>query len=251
MATVLAALLVVVGVLGAALSGPLSLESRSGPEPTFTPPPGPTITTTVTPPPSEDYLDDPTPPTGLVWLVRAVQTLVVLAILTGVALLLRRALRGWRLDRAEDPGDDVEPGDEAGDELSDTAVEVLREGVRAATRALEDDVPPGDAVIGAWVAVETAAARTGVVRDRAETASEFAVRVLGATRADPTATRELLTLYLAARFGAHGVDVDDVGRARDLLAVVGRGLVPRADGAADPDPEPGTGPTPHDDGGTP
>ncbi|MBD7917916.1 DUF4129 domain-containing protein [Cellulomonas sp. Sa3CUA2] len=249
MATVLAALLVVVGVLGAALSGPLSLEARSGPDPTWSPPPGPTITSSVTPPPSDDYLDDPTPPAGLVWLVRAVQTLVVLAILTGIALLLRRALRGWRLDHAEDPGDDVEPGDEAGDELSDTAVEVLREGVRAATRALEDDVPPGDAVIGAWVAVETAAARTGVVRDRAETASEFAVRVLGATRADPAATRELLALYLAARFGAQGVDADDVGLARDLLAVVARGLVPRADDAADP--EPGPDPDRHDDGPTP
>lgn len=229
-AVVLAALLVVVGVLAAALSGPVSLEARSGDDPTWTPPPAPSVTVSVTLPPSDGEAEEPPPvPAWIVWLVRAVQVLVVLAVLTALALLLRHATRGWRLDRDDVPEDRVPPGDEAGDELSDTAVAALREGVREATRALEDDVPPGDAVIGAWVAVETAAARTGVVRDRAQTASEFAVRVLDATRADPAATRELLALYLAARFGARGVDADDVRRARDLLTVVGQGLVPRPD----------------------
>ncbi|UZN03147.1 DUF4129 domain-containing protein [Cellulomonas sp. S1-8] len=230
MATVLAALLVVVGVLAAALGGPLSLEARDRDEPTWTvtTPPVPTMADTVTPTPRSDG-EPPSLPFSVAWLVRVVQFLVVLAVLTALALLLRHATRGWRLDRREDDEDDIAPGDDAGDELSDTAVAALRDGVREATRALEDDVPPGDAVIGAWVAVETAAARTGVVRDRAQTASEFAVRVLDATRADPAATRELLALYLAARFGAQGVDVDDVRRARDLLRVVGQGLVPRAD----------------------
>ncbi|MBF0688343.1 MAG: DUF4129 domain-containing protein [Cellulomonas sp.] len=234
-ATVLAALLVVVGVLAAALSGPVSLEARPDDGPTWTPPPAPTVTTTATLPPSEDGPGEvPPTPRWAVWLVWVVQALVVLAVLTALALLLRHAARGWRGVRGDDGEDDVPPGDETGDELSDTAVAVLREGVRAATRALEDDVPPGDAVIGAWVAVETAAARTGVVRDPAETASEFAVRVLGATRADPSATRELLALYLGARFSARGVDADDVRLARELLTVVGEGLVPRADDGSAP-----------------
>ena len=230
-ATALAALLVVVAVLAAALSGPLSLEARTGGvDATFSPPPVPTDS--VTPPPAEDPLEaPPEPPAWASWLVRAVQAIVLLALLAGVALLLRRAARGWRLDRADDEDEHVEPGEDAGDELSATAFAALQDGVRAATRALEDDVPPGDAVIGAWVAVETAAARTGVVRERAQTASEFAVRVLDATRADPAATRELLALYLAARFGSQGVDEDDVRRARDLLAVVGEGLVAPADDA--------------------
>ncbi|UUI71609.1 DUF4129 domain-containing protein [Cellulomonas xiejunii] len=234
-ATVLAALLVVVGVLAAALSGPVSLEARPDDLPTWTAPPAPTITTSQTVPPSEGEPGELPPiPPWAVWLVRVVQVLVVLAVLTALALLLRHAARGWRGDRRDDREDDVPPGDETGDELSDTAVAVLREGVRAATRALEDDVPPGDAVIAAWVAVERAAARTGVVRDPAETASELAVRVLGATRADPSATRELLALYLGARFGTRGVDADDVRLARDLLTVVAHGLVPRTDaGAAD------------------
>ncbi|GIG41627.1 DUF4129 domain-containing protein [Cellulomonas phragmiteti] len=226
-ATALAALLVVVGVLAAALSGPLTLEARPRVEPTWTPPVATDVPTSTPAPAAQDLGEAPPTPAWAQWLVRAVQALVVLAALTALALLLRYVTRGWRWDRPDPDADDVPPGDDAGEELGDTAVAVLREGVQEATRALEDDVPPGDAVIGAWLAVETAAARTGVVRDRAQTASEFAVQVLDATRADPAATRELLRLYLAARFGTHGVAVDDVRRARDLLGVVGQGLVPR------------------------
>ncbi|ADG76292.1 hypothetical protein Cfla_3415 [Cellulomonas flavigena DSM 20109] len=228
LATVLAALLVVVGVLAAALSGPLSLEARP-----YQPPMATEIPTVFpsaeSPPPAFEDIEAPPPAEWAQWFVRVVQVLGALLVLTALVLLLRHARRGWRFDRPDDLDEDGDPGDDTGEQLSDTAVAALREGVQEATRALEDDVPPGDAVIGAWVAVETAAARTGVVRDRAETASEFAVRVLDATRADPAATRELLRLYLAARFGAHGVDAADVRRARDLLRVVGQGLVARAD----------------------
>lgn len=249
-ATALAALLVVVGVLAAALTGPVALQARPQTVPTWTAP-EPTVDATPTPPPPRGPAEEaPAPPAWFMWLVRAVQVLVVVAVLAVLALLLRYATRGWRRDR---PGggedDDTAPGDETGEELSDTAVAALRAGVEAATRALEDDVPPGDAVIGAWVAVETAAARTGVVRERAQTASEFAVRVLDATRADPAATRALLALYLAARFGTHGVDAEDVRRARDLLAVVAQGLVPRTD--EDVDDEPDDGPGTAGDGRTP
>ena len=64
-------------------------------------------------------------------------------------------------------------------------------------------MPPGDAVIAAWVALEASAERSGLVRDRAQTATEFTVEVLDATRADPGATRALLDLYLAARYSEH------------------------------------------------
>ncbi|MCC2333687.1 DUF4129 domain-containing protein [Cellulomonas wangsupingiae] len=240
-ATALAAVLVVVGVLAAALVGPLSLQGTPDvpvvmPELTELP-----VLPSDTPP-SEQTADQepPTTPWWAVWVVRVVQVLAVALLGLALFLLLRHAARGWRFDRGTDDEDDVPPGDGESSELSVTAVAALREGVAAATRALDEDVPPGDAVIGAWVAVETAAARTGVERDRAQTASEFAVDVLGATRADPAATRELLGLYLEARFGAHPVTVDDVRRARDLLAVVARGLVPRdeQDGPATQEPAP-------------
>ncbi len=233
--TALAALLLVVGVLAAALSGPLTLEGRPAEAP-----PTPTSMPTV-PEISESALPDDVLgqlPASYGWVSDVARLLQVLAAVAGLAVLvlvLRYMSRGWRLDQAADDEEEPSPGDEAGDELADTAVAALREGVRQAQRAIQDDVPPGDAVIGAWVAVETAAARTGVVRDPAETASELAVRVLGATRADPAATRELLRLYLAARYGAHGVGPDDVRRAADLLEVVGQGLVPRTEPDATPD----------------
>ena len=238
-ATALAAVLVVVGVLAAALVGPLSLQAEPGESysaPVLTEPP---VTQSVTPPAEEPAdQEPPTTPEWAAWVVRAVQVLVVALLGIALFLLLRHAARGWRFDRGAEDEDDVPPGDGESSELSATAVAALREGVAAATRALDEDVPPGDAVIGAWVAVETAAARTGVERDRAQTASEFAVDVLGATRADPAATRELLGLYLEARFGAHPVTVDDVRRARDLLAVVARGLVPRDEDGPATTPEP-------------
>ncbi|SFJ61141.1 DUF4129 domain-containing protein [Cellulomonas sp. KH9] len=233
--TALSALLVVLAVLAAAVGGPLSLAGRGGEVPVPTDTPSVEVVT-ASPAPRPPDLDDVT--TTFEWvdgIVRALQVLAALAGVVVLVLVVRYLARGWRLDRPAGDEDDAPAGDETDDELSDTAVAALREGVRAASRALEDDVPPGDAVIGAWVAVETAAARTGVVRDPAETAGELTVRVLGATRADPTATRALLRLYLSARYGTHGVDADDVRRARDLLTVVGQGLVPREDGAGEDD----------------
>lgn len=222
-ATALAAALVVVGVLAAALSGPLSLEGRPRAEPTWTPVAATAFPTASASPTPTVWDEIPEPPAWFDVLARTLLALGGLVVLAVLGLLLRYATRGWRLDHPEP--DDVPPGDDTGEELTGRAVAALREGVHAATRALDDDVPPGDAVIGAWVAVETAAGRTGVVRERAETASEYAVRVLGATRADPDATRALLALYLAARFSTHGTTPDDVRRARDLLDVVAAGLV--------------------------
>lgn len=243
-ATALAAVLVVVGVLAAAVSGPVSLHARTSDEPTWTMP-AETYAATASPLPTPEPMGEP--PTLPDWVQGLLEVLQWLAVVVGLLLisfLVRYLSRGWRVDEPGTADDDVAPGDEAGDEIDDTGVAALRAGVRQAEHALEDDVPPGDAVIGAWVAVETAAARTGVVRSRTQTTSEFTVRVLGATRADPAATRELLELYLAARFGAQGVDAADVERARELLGVVGRGLVARAGhgDAGDATDVDGTGP---------
>ncbi|WP_046529546.1 DUF4129 domain-containing protein [Cellulomonas sp. FA1] len=238
--TALAALLVVVGVLGAALSGPLDLQARrvDVPVATFTPPPPPEVT--EAPELADGTQETPEPPAWLPWLLRAVQAVALLAVVTVLVLVGRQLARGWRFDRRDDE-DDEPLGDGETGELTESGVAALREGVATATRALEEDVPPGDAVVAAWVAVETAAARTGVERDRAQTASEFAVAVLGATRADPAATRALLGLYLAARFGSHPVTSDDVPRARDLLETVAQGLVLRGDGAGRPGGAGGSG----------
>lgn len=223
--TTLAAALVVLAVLAAALAGPVRLTADPVPPlemPTFSaapqlPPP--------TAPPRPVDEDVPAPPGWLGDVVDAVLVLLAVAALVLAARwLLRR--RWWVRDDA--PGDDDLDGAEA--DVDDAhVVAAMRAGVASAGRALDDDLPPGDAVVAAWVAVEEAAASTGVVRDRAQTATEFTVDVLDGTRADPAATRGLLDLYLAARFSAHAVTAADVARARALLATVADGLAQRAD----------------------
>ncbi|MDM7830015.1 DUF4129 domain-containing protein [Cellulomonas edaphi] len=105
------------------------------------------------------------------------------------------------------------------------AMPALRDAIVEATRLLDDaEVPPGDAVVAAWVALEEAAARSEVVRDRAETATEFTVDVLGSTMADPAATRRLLGLYLQARYSEHAVTGDEVAAAREALVVLADGV---------------------------
>ena len=230
--TAVAALLVVVGVLAAALGSPLTLAARYDDPLDVRPLPVPTFAVTPTPEPSAEAL--PEPPGVPAGVVTVIQVLAVLGMLALTAIVLRFMARGWRFDRGRRAETDALPGDEGGEGMPDAAVAALREGVRAAVHALDEDVPPGDAVISAWVRVEEAAAATGVVRDRAQTATEFTLDVLDATAADPAATRELLGLYLAARFGAHPVTAGDVRRARELLEVVARGLVRRAPAGDDP-----------------
>ena len=103
---------------------------------------------------------------------------------SAVALLVRR-VRALRERRAPYEVDAAAPDVELAGDVLDGATPALREGVRRAAQVLEDEVPPGDAVIAAWVALEASAERSGLVRDRAQTATEFTVEVLDATRADP------------------------------------------------------------------
>lgn len=225
--------LVVLAVLGAALAGPLDLRTvgrdGTGPDLRATAPPvsqPPLPTSSVQGPPPVPGATEIAP-----WILVVVGLVVVGLLVAALVAALRRLVESRG---ATPPEDDrvVAPGEDPGGSVDDEALAVLREGVRAATRELDDDVPPGDAVVAAWVAVERAAAATGVERDRAQTATELALAVLGATRADPGSTRELLGLYLAARYGAEPVSGPDVARARALLAVVAQGLAARQDAPA-------------------
>ncbi len=105
-------------------------------------------------------------------------------------------------------------------------LDVLREGARAAAEHLRGTASPADAVIAAWVALEEAAARSGVVREPSATATEFTLHVLDRTRADPVDVRTLLALYLRARFDDRpllAADVQDAARsARALVDSVTR-----------------------------
>ncbi|WP_315098293.1 DUF4129 domain-containing protein [uncultured Cellulomonas sp.] len=221
--------LVVVAVIGAALAGPFRLGQRNAGGAAFTIPPLPVESRTATPPPVEpDMLRVEESVVAQRWLYLIVIVLVGALLVVAVAMLVRR-VRAMLARRAPHEVDLAAPDVDLGGDVLDSATPALREGVRRAAQVLEDEVPPGDAVIAAWVALEASAERTGLVRDRAQTATEFTVEVLGTTRADPAATRTLLELYLAARYSEHVLTRSDVDRARTSLAAIAVDLGRRAE----------------------
>jgi hypothetical protein len=221
--------LVVLTVLASAAAGPWSLDVRT---PGLAAPddplvaesrrtPGPLATHAATP------SGDATAPAWVTLVVLVLGAVVVIVLLLVLVRWFARLLRAHLGPRATD----ASPPSVASDEVDDRWVPAMQDGVRRATQELDDEQPPGDAVIAAWVALEHAAASGGLVRDRAETATEFTVDVLDATSADPAATRELLDLYLAARYSRHPLTADDVTRARTSLATIANGLADRREGA--------------------
>lgn len=146
------------------------------------------------------------------WLVPLLVGGVVLAAL---ALIARRVRHRFRFpDGPAADGAGTRPGTALDPDLT-----TLRAGVDTAGGAVgDDDRPPADAVLAAWVSLEAAASRSGVARDPAQTPTEFTVAVLDRTPADRAATRDLLRLYLHARFGTDPLTAADVGTVRAALA---------------------------------
>ncbi|AEI13589.1 DUF4129 domain-containing protein [Cellulomonas gilvus] len=213
--------LVAVAVLAAALAGPWRPEQRPGSGidigldlPVPTPPPRPEETAQ---PIAEAAGGMPQ------WVGYALFALLLL-ILAVLGPRLVRAVRRWAIARRPPLVDDTDPGEVLHGEVGVLARPALVRGVEAAVLELDRDVPPGDAVVAAWVALEHAAERSGVLREPAQTASEFTLELLDATEADGEASRALLALYLAARFSEHRLTADDVAQARSALDVVARGV---------------------------
>lgn len=231
-AVLLVGAFVVVAVIGAALAGPFRLGQRNEGGAPFTLPPPVLATNTATPIPVETALDgERLSMDAQRWVYLLIIAIVGALLVIGVALLVRR-IRAMRSRRAPHDVDEAVPDIGLAGDVLDSARPALREGVRRATQVLEDEVPPGDAVIAAWVALEASAELSGLVRDRAQTATEFTVEVLDATRADPDATRALLQLYLAARYSEHVLTPEDVARARESLAAIADDLGRRAEEGA-------------------
>ena len=98
----------------------------------------------------------------------------------------------------------------------------LRRGFQTAEQLLDTVTDPDDAVLRAWVALEEAAAQTGLPRLPSATPTEFTVEVIVATEADIDAVHELLGLYHRARFSRGGLGAADLENARSCLRALGR-----------------------------
>jgi hypothetical protein len=161
------------------------------------------------------------------WLLLAT-VVALLFVYLGVRWLRLRTRR--RRGAKADAWDLARAGVMEGEALAMPDLPALREGLLDADEHLRRSLPPADAVIAAWVALEDAAGRSGIVRHPASTPTEFTVQVLDRTAADRGATRTLLALYLQARFGSDPMTPEDVRAATEAVRVL------TADLAADVEP---------------
>lgn len=243
-----AGVLVALGVVAAALAGPWQPRTGPGAEPPEIPPPSfPPETMS----PDEEQLwqvldrQAQQDPWDLTYVGIALLALVLGLVLVVVLRVLRSLAERRRGEGAPDDAGLDQGAVVAGGDVS-PHLPALRDGVEDAGDRLRRVPLPGDAVIAAWVALENAAAGSGVVRRASQTPTEFTLAVLDRTPADPVAARELLDLYLRARFGDEPVGPRDVDAAADAVRRLADSLDPPPAGTAEGD---GTGTPSSDDGG--
>ena len=210
--TIVGGAVVMAALVVAALGQPVPLLSRPLDAQTFTPlptltslppsatPPRPTSTSTSTP-------FDPSP--VLVALVQIVLVLAALVVLVVLAQLVRSLLRRRpHLELHEEP---------------DFAIPLvpteLLEEARDRLRDLESG-EPRNAIVAAWLGLETSAAATGLPRLTAETSTEYTERVIGVWPVDSARLGDLAALYREARFSVHDLGESHRDRAIADLRVL-------------------------------
>lgn len=142
---------------------------------------------------------------------------VLLAVAIGLAVLLLalafllwlRAGRRQRLAERADVLVDV-------DVLA--PLPALRAGVAEAERRLLTESDPTNAIIAAWLALEEAAASSGVRRQPSQTPTEFTLGVVEGTGVDAEPVHGLLRLYHRARFSVVGSPPADLAAARRCVS---------------------------------
>lgn len=187
---------------GTQVLSPPSGEANTGAAPSLTRQPDTGDVTVATSAPN--VLEPATP--ALDWLM-IFFALVVLAILIQVVKWLLN--RDW--EESEAPEDD-----ELVDEL-DLLLEATSPTARTAALA---EGEPRNVVVRCWVALEDAAAASGLERDVAETSAEFTRRFLGTWEVEEATTQELAELYREARFSRHEVTHEVGARAVELVGTV-------------------------------
>ncbi|MGP7960925.1 DUF4129 domain-containing protein [Sanguibacter sp. A247] len=170
----------------------------------------------TTPPPTADPQPvDVANNDVVLWIVIGLG-LVVLAILTVVAA---RVVRAWWSRRPRPVPEAPLTVDAMPGQVVPTR-EVVADAVADALARLDGTPDAADAVVHAWLALEEAVAREGIVREAAQTQAELTAEVLHATHAPADATRTLLRTYEAVRYGSAGASRADVRTARGALEAI-------------------------------
>ena len=213
---------IVLAVLGAASATPwvvtvppLTLGDRDRPVPTSTP-----VTIPPQQPPDRDL---PVAETLEKTMLVLFALVVVAAVAFAVYLLVRRLRAAWRPEDDETEVDRLDGADVPG-EVVGVDVAALATAVARAEAHLAGPLPPGDAVVAAWVALEDEAELQGKGRAPAQTATEFTTGLLAHTAAPADAVLVLRGLYHRARFTSRTTTADDVRHAREALARIAAAL---------------------------
>lgn len=146
-------------------------------------------------------------------------TVFAVALLTRLRLTLRRRRFSARLGLRAPP--------RMPDEDADTDSGGLLAAVDAGLDVLELGTPR-NAVVAAWVGLESAAEAAGLERDPADTAAELGVRMLAAYPVDRASLDQLADLYREARFSRHELTEGHRSQARACLERLRGDLVPGA-----------------------
>lgn len=140
--------------------------------------------------------------------------LIAILVLVGLLAATVAVLRSWWQRR---------PRRQNGAGLVADPVPLVHRGLEEARRRL-DFGAPDDAIVACWVALEQAAARSGVEPDPADTPSELVIRILDSMNVDTASLQELSQLYHRARFGLDPTTDDDRESARRSLERVAASL---------------------------
>ncbi len=203
---------VVLALLVTASGDPVSLMTPRPEEPGLGTPPTASLTTPPVPamPAAPAGTGEPVGPLSpfVALIVQIVAVLVILLVLGVIVSLIASV---WRRPRLVAPPDAEFVAPDVPEELLTTAAERL---------ALLAEGEPRNAIVAAWLSLETAAAAAGLPRDPAETSTEYTTRVLHTWDIDPRSIADLAALYREARFSRHPLDEEHRRRAvRDLTTV--------------------------------
>ena len=160
----------------------------------------------TSPPPSSSGKGQLTPSDPSPVLVALVQVVLVLTVVIVLAVLVRILMSLWRRPR-------IILHDDPSFEIPDVPVELLRTAEQRVT--LLRTGAPRNAIVAAWLDLETSVAATGLPRDPAETSTEFTERVIGTWEVDRLRLGDLAALYREARFSVH--ELGESHRERALL----------------------------------
>lgn len=218
-------------VLWASVAGPVNVSTRD-PSRLGLPTP-PAVSSSLTPTPSASPPPTParhTSARGLGWIGQLADVVLAIGLCAVAFWLLHRWYDGTSRRRRPAAGSIAERRERVdfaapldaevdGDVVRATLAERYADQVDALTR-----LPPRNGIVQSWVLFEEAAGKAGVARARAETTTEFVVRLLHLLDIDPAAVGRLRALYVEARFSSHEVGAVQRDQARRALDAIHRDL---------------------------